>query len=401
LADSIRVSGVAYDLVAADANKDHVLDIVVANGTTNQLEIYLGDGNGVFGGPVLVDLGTESDLTYVLASIDIDQDGNVDFVSGGFNEGSLVYAQSQSSGDPILVDEMVTTGYSTVTVGVTNPNGYVISQNFSTVAGSEYWRHDVNYDDLLDEEAFDFNLLEGEYSITIAARAGVDEGETFSVGIRIDGTAQAHVFQNYTHTVAGKYWTSSSAAADDNIVFYYTVEYPSSIQPGNGAPTTNVQPTLDWSILAGNLWPTATSYNLQLDDDYYFGSPTYDEGMLASPSFALPAALDEDAVYYWRVRALEGTWSEYSRTFALYIKGGCCIGITGNANADGAENINISDITYLVEYSFGIPLGPAPPCPEEGNANGDGEGNINISDITYLVEYLFGIPLGPAPPACP
>ena len=25
---------------------------------------------------------------------------------------------------------------------------------------------------------------------------------------------------------------------------------------------------------------------------------------------------------------------------------------------------------------------------------------INISDITYLVEYLFGIPLGAPPPSC-
>ena len=82
-------------------------------------------------------------------------------------------------------------------------------------------------------------------------------------------------------------------------------------------------------------------------------------------------------------------------------EGGCCIGIRGNANGDTTEAINISDITYLVDYLFGIPLGPAPPCLPEGNANGDVLEQINISDITYLVDYLFGIPLGPAPPACP
>ena len=80
---------------------------------------------------------------------------------------------------------------------------------------------------------------------------------------------------------------------------------------------------------------------------------------------------------------------------------GCCTGIRGNANGDASEDINISDITYLVDYLFGIPLGPAPDCLEEGNANGDTGEDINISDITYLVEYLFGVPLGPAPPACP
>ena len=80
---------------------------------------------------------------------------------------------------------------------------------------------------------------------------------------------------------------------------------------------------------------------------------------------------------------------------------GCCVGIRGNANGDGTELVNISDITYLVDYLFGFPLGPPPPCQEEGNANGDGGEFVNVSDITFLVSYLFGSPLGPAPPTCP
>ncbi|MCK4632427.1 MAG: hypothetical protein KAT79_04100, partial [candidate division Zixibacteria bacterium] len=83
---------------------------------------------------------------------------------------------------------------------------------------------------------------------------------------------------------------------------------------------------------------------------------------------------------------------------------GCCIGIRGNANSDMDERVNISDITFLVDYLFGIPTGPEPACREEGNANGSSDGGlelINISDVTYLVEYLFGIPLGSPPPDCP
>jgi len=79
----------------------------------------------------------------------------------------------------------------------------------------------------------------------------------------------------------------------------------------------------------------------------------------------------------------------------------CCAGIRGDADGAPPGHINISDITYLIDYLFGTPLGPPPPCPNEGNANGDASENINISDIIYLVKYLYGIPLGPAPPACP
>jgi len=75
----------------------------------------------------------------------------------------------------------------------------------------------------------------------------------------------------------------------------------------------------------------------------------------------------------------------------------CCKGFRGNANNDIEEIVNISDITFLVNYCFGD--GPPPTCPEEGNANGDPDEKINISDITYLVTYCFDG--GPEPPACP
>lgn len=80
---------------------------------------------------------------------------------------------------------------------------------------------------------------------------------------------------------------------------------------------------------------------------------------------------------------------------------GCCTGIRGNVNSDPDDKVNISDVTYLTAFLFGIPSGPAPACLEEGNTNGDTEEKINISDVTYLISYLFGVPQGPAPPACP
>lgn len=80
---------------------------------------------------------------------------------------------------------------------------------------------------------------------------------------------------------------------------------------------------------------------------------------------------------------------------------GCCLNIRGNANGDPEDKVNISDVTFLTSYLFGIPSGPAPSCTEEGNANGDPEEKVNISDVTFLTSYLFGIPAGPAPPSCP
>lgn len=76
---------------------------------------------------------------------------------------------------------------------------------------------------------------------------------------------------------------------------------------------------------------------------------------------------------------------------------GCCIhdGIRGDVNYD--MGLNVTDLTYLVDYLFRG--GPAPPCQEEANVDGDPGEQINVADLTYLVDYLFrgGLP----PPACP
>ncbi|MCK4632125.1 MAG: hypothetical protein KAT79_02575 [candidate division Zixibacteria bacterium] len=60
---------------------------------------------------------------------------------------------------------------------------------------------------------------------------------------------------------------------------------------------------------------------------------------------------------------------------------------TGDANFSGS--INISDVTYLVGFLFGLPLGPEPiPVLDAGDFNCNGQ--VNISDISATVEYLFG-----------
>jgi hypothetical protein len=79
----------------------------------------------------------------------------------------------------------------------------------------------------------------------------------------------------------------------------------------------------------------------------------------------------------------------------------CCLNDRGNANNDPEDKANVSDVSYLVSWLFGIPSGPAPVCIEEANANGDLDEKANVSDVSYLVAWLFGIPSGPEPPVCP
>jgi hypothetical protein len=74
----------------------------------------------------------------------------------------------------------------------------------------------------------------------------------------------------------------------------------------------------------------------------------------------------------------------------------CCIK-PGDANNNG--NVNIQDITFLINYLY--KGGPKPPCFAEGNSNGSGLPcpSINIQDVTYLIKFLYQS--GPAPKCGP
>jgi len=74
----------------------------------------------------------------------------------------------------------------------------------------------------------------------------------------------------------------------------------------------------------------------------------------------------------------------------------CCLN-RGNVEGGPDHQINIADLTYLVDYLF---RGGSPPaCQEEGNVDGDPLEQVNVADLTYLVDYLFRG--GPPPPPCP
>ena len=76
----------------------------------------------------------------------------------------------------------------------------------------------------------------------------------------------------------------------------------------------------------------------------------------------------------------------------------CCVGIRGNIDNDPAEVIDISDLVFLVDFIFGVPIGHTPPCFEEADINNDTL--IDISDLVLLVDFMFGSPTGPPPVSC-
>ncbi|MDF1545978.1 MAG: M14 family zinc carboxypeptidase [bacterium] len=62
----------------------------------------------------------------------------------------------------------------------------------------------------------------------------------------------------------------------------------------------------------------------------------------------------------------------------------CCCQLRGDVDSSG--NLDISDLTAMVDYLFaaGSPAG----CPAHADFNGDG--GVDISDLTCVVDYMFG-----------
>lgn len=121
---------------------------------------------------------------------------------------------------------------------------------------------------------------------------------------------------------------------------------PTLTSPADAAVDVPRPALLEWDIVSG-----ASSYQIQIDDDPAFGSPTSDVEIfgLGSTAFHAPS-LTEATTYYWKVRASDqcgwGEWS-VSRSFSsIDILSGLC----GDVNLDG--QVTILDVIYTINYKY-------------------------------------------------
>lgn len=391
----IGLSGMATNLTLSDVDRNNSLDISVALAASHRLEVLLNDGTGHFGTIKYMALGDTSNLFSALVAGDFNRDGNPDFVSGGQN-GTIVVANNQLPPAATLQDEMITTGYNGVSITVINPQGFVISSQKTTVAGAADWTFDIDGDGKLDSRSYDYNLEYGEYTIIIKPDTTAGGSTSFTQDIRIDGAQNAFPFVDYGASTGASPNTFAPATVPESLVFYYTVEPISSIQPPNGVPVNMSRPVFDWSRLVSGL-PGGTTYEFQCDRFYDFRSPIYDITGLTVPQFQPVQQLGADSVFYWRFRSFNGTsYSAYSRTFAAYLLGSCCVINGANLNLD--DVVDLRDLSLLVAYLTGHPVNL--PCPN-GPTLGRAVAPLSLIDLARIVTYLTQGPAAANIPPCP
>lgn len=73
--------------------------------------------------------------------------------------------------------------------------------------------------------------------------------------------------------------------------------------------------------------------------------------------------------------------------------GSCCQGTAGNVDCDPTNNVDISDLSVLIDNLF-ISFSPLC-CPAAANV--DGQPGVDISDLSSLIDFLFISFTTPAP----
>ncbi len=177
---------------------------------------------------------------------------------------------------------------------------------------------------------------------------------------------------------------------DESSVPYsaYTARNDSFIYPTGG-------------LVAGQLW------NIIQNSGFWVETDVTDQHMVMCYHPSLSIGADDTVTFYTSlVTVYDGLFTDVgeaadaAKAFAeendywsWLINTGCCKGTRGNVDGDPSDNVDISDLVYLVDFIF--TGGPAPPCFEEADITGDGF--IDISDLVALVGHIF-IFGGPFPP---
>ncbi len=310
-----------------------------------RLEIFPGDGQGNFSNATQIFFNTDS-TAHAMATGDIDRDGNPDYVVGTLGYDSIIIALNTLPDRPVLENTMTTTGYSNVTLDITNPAGFRISKDYRTVAGSEYRRFDFNADGALDDRTVDYSLENGQYKIVFKRKPTAPPDAKFSAAVRIGNNLLTFMKDYQAPPIVAK---ANGIMTSDSLVFYYEVEPASSIEPPNGASISENRPIFDWSRRVDPSY--SGTYGFQIDRYYDFRAPMIDVRGLTAPSFGMRLALGSDSVYYWRYCTDGATQPEFSHPFAVYISGEP----TDIGDSQGPENL---PGTFTLGQNYPNPFNP-------------------------------------------
>jgi len=184
-------------------------------------------------------------------------------------------------------------------------------------------------------------------------------------------------YEQSTYSETRSFWVNSVNSAPTAV---------SLTAPANSliTPLALMRPTFGWTASTDPDPYDTLTYNLTIAIDSNF---TFVQQIpnLTDTSHTLTTDLQWGKQYWWNVKANDRhggeTWSPQVLTFRTVTLG----------DANNSNNVDISDVVYLIAYIFSGGSAPSPLL--AGDANCDSI--IDISDAVYLIAYIFSGGLAP------
>lgn len=405
------------DVCVADLNSDGRGDMVVPCADIDSVAVFLNNGNSSYASPTYFAV---ADAPTSVFPGDMDGDNDIDLVVANYGAGSVSvllnngsgsfgsptnYSMGSGTSDVYLSD---IDGDSDLDVLIVNYSGYLVirKNNGAGTLASSYSYSAGLYAHPNDLFVGDLN---GDTYPDVAVLKATDTSAVYGVGVYINN-GSGSFSRNYGVVYATGNTPASIDGGDfdgdndiDLAVANSKLAAAMSILTNGGSGTFT---SSHYTTIGGGVGVVAVDMDGDSDTDLASinGLNPYTQTSLNDGSGSFANAVNHDNFSHFNYLAVydingDGDMDIVStgpdtvsvqRNLEV-----CCHGMRGNANWDPQDQVNITDITYLVNYMF--QGGPAPICMEEADANGDG--SVNITDVTYLINYAFQG--GPAPAACP
>lgn len=168
-------------------------------------------------------------------------------------------------------------------------------------------------------------------------------------------------------------WSSFTVYVSDP---YTTTDQTVNIKV-NAAPGITSLDSLD--CVAGEAFSYCPEFIDPDDSVHQITYNDYPDWLSIQNDSLIGTAPDLDTVYEFTASVAD-PYIQTSQLVHLYIY---TVFVCGDVNDD--DDINILDITYLINYLY--KEGPAPSVPEAADVDNSGE--INILDITYIISFLY------------
>ena len=392
-----------YAVTAGDFNGDGQVDVAV--GGNDDMVTAVDGANGM----MMWQFTDPGDQIYrkCLAATDLNGDGNVDVIAG--SDDGDIYAIDGGSGTKATTLWVAPyTGGHAEEVELADMNGTGPLDIVAVVGGrlvvldgsngSELWYYDVSTSNAKSCEVLDANadgVLDVAVSISSPGQVVLIDGVTHTTSwvfpcLPSSDYTLSHALCNGDNAedvlIAGNY-TSKTIYAVDGQTGVEIWNFPTGSEI-NCVLGGDINGDGQDDVMAGGDDHIVRAIDGMTGDVFFEYSTAGDVMQLAIGDISGDGALnlacvtfDSDGMVY---------------VFNSMYESSCCIGTTGNIDADPADEINIADLVYLVNYMFNG--GPVPPCMEETDIDGNGDGP-DIADLVYLVNFMFNG--GPSPADCP